>query len=54
VGNHLGAFEYWQPLDCSRAQRELGMQVRPLADTLGDALRWYQDHGQLKRRLPVV
>ena len=54
LGNHLGAFEYWQPLNCTRAQRELGMQVRPLAETLQDALRWYEDHGHLKRRLPVV
>jgi dihydroflavonol-4-reductase len=54
LGNHLGAFEYWQPLNCTRAQRELGMHVRPLAITLQDALRWYEDHGQLKPRMPVV
>ena len=54
LGNHLGAFEYWQPLDCSRAQRELGMQTRPVAATLQDALCWYADHGALKRRMPVV
>jgi nucleoside-diphosphate-sugar epimerase len=50
----LGAFEYWQPLNCSRAQRELGMQARPPADTLRDALRWYTDHGSLTRTMPVV
>jgi len=54
LGNHLGAFEYWQPLDCSRAQRELGMQARPPVATLQDALRWYADHGSLKRTMPVV
>jgi dihydroflavonol-4-reductase len=54
LGNHLGAFEYWQPLNCSRAQRELGMPARPPADTLQDALRWYTDHGSLTRTMPVV
>ena len=54
LGNHLGAFEYWQPLNCSRAERELGVRVRPPAATLQDALRWYADHGALKRTMPVV
>ncbi len=54
LGNHLGAFEYWQPLNCSRAERELGVRARPPAATLQDALRWYADHGALKRRMPVV
>lgn len=54
LGNHLGAFEYWQPLNCARAERELGMQSRPLSATLSDALRWYEAHGALKRKMPVV
>ena len=54
LGNHLGAFEYWQPLNCGRAERELGLKSRPLVATLTDALRWYEDHGALKRRTAVV
>jgi dihydroflavonol-4-reductase len=54
LGNHLGAFEYWQPLNCTRAERELGLKTRPLVDTLTDALRWYEEHGALRRRTPVV
>jgi dihydroflavonol-4-reductase len=54
LGNHLGAFEYWQPLNCTRAERELGFKPRPTVDTLTDALRWYEEHGALRRRTPVV
>ena len=54
LGNHLGAFEHWQPLNCSRAERELGVRARPLDATLTDALRWYEEHGALKRRTAVV
>jgi dihydroflavonol-4-reductase len=54
LGNHLGAFEHWQPLNCARAERELGLKPRPLAATLTDTLRWYEEHGALKRRTAVV
>ncbi|MCX6070880.1 MAG: NAD-dependent epimerase/dehydratase family protein [Chloroflexi bacterium] len=54
LGNHVGAFEHWQPINCSRAERELGLKPRPLAVTLADSLRWYEEHGALKRRTAVV
>jgi len=54
VGNHLGAFETWQPMDCSKARRALGMDPRPWADTLRDSLAWYRDHGVLPREGSVV
>lgn len=54
LGNHLGAFETWQPLDCSKARRTLGVDPRPWADTLRDSLAWYRDHGVLPRESTVV
>jgi dihydroflavonol-4-reductase len=54
LGNHLGAFEFWQPLDCAKAERALGLRPRPLATTLTDALQWYEEHGALRRRTAVV
>ena len=54
IGNHLGAFESWQPLNCTRAERELGLKPRPLTATLIDSLRWYEEHGVLKRSMAVV
>jgi dihydroflavonol-4-reductase len=54
VGNHLGAFEHWQPLSSERAARELGFRARPLTETLADALRWYEQHGVLRPRTAVV
>jgi len=54
LGNHLGAFEYWQPLNPARAERELGLKPRPLATTLTDALRWYFEHDVLRRGTAVV
>jgi nucleoside-diphosphate-sugar epimerase len=54
LGNHLGAFESWLPLNCTRAERELGLRPRPVTATLTDALRWYEEQGVLKRRTAVV
>jgi dihydroflavonol-4-reductase len=54
LGNHVGAFEYWQPLNCGRMERDLGVRARPLVSTLTDALRWYEEHGVLKRGAAVV
>jgi dihydroflavonol-4-reductase len=35
-------------VDCSRAQRELGFQPRPVAAALERAVRWYQANGYVK------
>ena len=34
-------------VDCSKAQRELGHQSRPLADTIRDTIDWFRTHGRL-------
>jgi dihydroflavonol-4-reductase len=32
----------------TRAQAELGYQIRPLRDTVADALTWFREHGYLR------
>lgn len=41
LGNHLRAVRQWPFFDSSKAARELGLQTRPLEETLRDALTWY-------------
>lgn len=36
-----------QPLDSSKARRELGLRTRPLADTLRDTITWFRDRDYL-------
>lgn len=54
LGNHLGAFEFWQPLESGKASRQLGLRARPWDETLRDSLDWYRRHGALKPAGPVV
>ena len=54
LGNHLGAFEFWQPLDSGKAARTLGLHARPWDETLRDSLNWYRRHGALRPATPVV
>jgi dihydroflavonol-4-reductase len=43
----------WQPLDTSKAQRELGLSPRPLEETLKDSLTWFRANGYLKDDRPL-
>ncbi|MBM3122721.1 MAG: NAD-dependent epimerase/dehydratase family protein [Chloroflexi bacterium] len=54
LGNHLGAFESWQPLDSRKAVKHLGLHARPWSETLRDSLDWYRRHGALGPATPVV
>jgi dihydroflavonol-4-reductase len=54
AGNHLRAIRYWQGYDCRKARLVLGLEPRPLATTLRDALAWYQARGILTRGRSVV
>jgi dihydroflavonol-4-reductase len=54
LGNHLGAFDYWQPLDSGKAVRHLGLHARPWSETLRDSIDWYRRHGALRPATPVV
>lgn len=42
-----GKFMYY---DNSKAVRELGLTVRPFAETVRDTYRWYAEHGYFERR----
>jgi dihydroflavonol-4-reductase len=46
-GDVMQAIRYWQPLDTTRARRELGHAPRPFAATVRDALAWFRQHGYL-------
>jgi dihydroflavonol-4-reductase len=51
--HHLRAIDYWQPLDTSRAQAELGLpEPIPFEKTCRDTLDWFYEHGYLKK-MPV-
>ncbi|UYN91208.1 MAG: NAD-dependent epimerase/dehydratase family protein [Anaerolineales bacterium] len=45
--NHLRSVRRWQPYNTAKAERELGMQARPFADTVRDSLAWFGTHGEL-------
>jgi dihydroflavonol-4-reductase len=45
---HLSAVDHWQPLDTTRAHRDLGIPTPiPFDKTCRDALAWFHDHGYL-------
>ena len=46
-GDVLQAIPYWQPLDTSRARRELGHTSRPFAETARDSLAWFRQYAYL-------
>ena len=46
-GDVLEAIEYWQPLDSSKAQGELGHASRPFPETVRDTLRWFRENDYL-------
>ncbi|PWH18242.1 MAG: hypothetical protein DDG58_06775 [Ardenticatenia bacterium] len=46
-GDVLQAVPYWQPLNTSRARRELGHTSRPFTITAEDTFRWFRQHGYL-------
>jgi dihydroflavonol-4-reductase len=41
---------FWQPLDSSKAQRELGLHPRPFEETARDTIAWFREHGYLQVR----
>jgi dihydroflavonol-4-reductase len=42
---HLRTMRFWQPLNSAKAVTELGLETRPMADTIGDALAWFRERG---------
>ena len=45
--NHLRTVEHWQGYNCTKAQNALGLTVRPFRSTVGDALEWFREAGNL-------
>jgi dihydroflavonol-4-reductase len=45
--NHLRYIKLWQPYNTAKAERELGLQGRPFAETVLDALAWFKANGKL-------
>ncbi len=47
--HHLRAIRHWQPLDATRARKELGLaDPIPFEQTCHDALAWFRERGTLK------
>jgi dihydroflavonol-4-reductase len=38
-----------QHYDCAKAQRELGLESRPITATLQDSVAWFREHGYLRK-----
>jgi dihydroflavonol-4-reductase len=47
-GNHLRAVRQWQGYNCSKSERELGLNPRPIEATMSEALEWFQAHGHIR------
>jgi len=47
---HGRTLRFWQPLSTLKAQRELGLTVRPFEQTVRDTLAWFRQRGYLWMR----
>ncbi|MCX6030581.1 MAG: NAD-dependent epimerase/dehydratase family protein [Chloroflexi bacterium] len=45
---YLRTAPLWRPVDNAKAVRELGLRVRPFAETARDALAWFRERGFLR------
>jgi dihydroflavonol-4-reductase len=44
---HFKTLREWRALDTTKAQRELGLKVRPVIETVRDTLAWFREYGYL-------
>lgn len=44
---HFKTLSEWQALNTARARQELGLETRPLVDTVRDTLAWFRQYGYL-------
>jgi dihydroflavonol-4-reductase len=44
---HFKTLGEWRALNSSKARQELGFAPRPFAETVGDTLAWFREHGYL-------
>ncbi len=54
AANHLRAIRLWQPYNCEKARRVLGLSPRPLEATLRDSFDWLAAQGYRMRDRSVV
>jgi dihydroflavonol-4-reductase len=54
AAGHLRALRLWPAYDNRKARRELGLQPRPIEDTLHDAYRWLAETRHVKLRRTMV
>jgi dihydroflavonol-4-reductase len=54
AAGHLQALRFWPAFDSTKARRALGLQARPLDDTLREAYAWLEARGHLQRRRTMV
>lgn len=47
---HLRTMRFWQPLNNAKAVTELGLNTRPMKDTLDNALAWFRERGVIGNR----
>ncbi len=47
----LESLEAGQWIDCTKAERTLGLRPRPLEKTMSDAVAWFRSHGYFERSL---
>jgi dihydroflavonol-4-reductase len=44
---HFKTLSEWRALNMAKARQELGLETRPLADTIRDTLAWFRAYGYL-------
>lgn len=44
---HFKTLGEWRALNTDKARRELGLETRPVSDTVQDALAWFREYGYL-------
>jgi dihydroflavonol-4-reductase len=45
---HFKTLSEWRALNVDKARRELGLETRPLVDTVHDTLAWFRQYGYLR------
>jgi len=54
AAGHLQAMRFWPAFDSTKARGALGLQARPLDDTLREAYAWLETRGHVQRRRTMV
>lgn len=44
--DHIRMFEFWSPVNASKAMRQLGYTIRPFEETVRDTLAWFAENAK--------